>query len=172
MLDCLSGAQHVGDAVLRPSELVRQPAEARLGALSLPELLLRGLGFVKIPESMSRKPERPALLGDGLLQSLPYPCMRPGQERCAAQRVIAFDCTHDPERHLLLEIVTTYAATLVASREATQTGIGEFDAPRPRVAIARGGGVGRALDTRVVIHASGSLPEIEVRGRQPSQREY
>ena len=110
------------------------------------------------------KPERPALFGDGLLQGLPYPCMRPGQERCAARGVIALDRTHDPERHLLLEIVTTYAATLVASREATQARIGKLDAACSRVAIACGGGIGRALDARVVIHASRSLPEIEVQG--------
>ena len=115
------------------------------------------------------KPERPALLGDRLLQSLPDPGMRPGQERCAARGVVALDRAHDSERHLLLEVVTTDAATLVASREATQAGIRELDAARSRVAIACGGGVGRALDARVVIHASGSSPEIEFRGRQPSQ---
>jgi hypothetical protein len=38
--------------------------------------------------------------------------------------------------------------------------------------IACGGGIGRALDARVVIHASRSLPENRVQGRQPSQAEY
>jgi len=171
MLHRLPSAKHVRDAFLRPSELVRQPAEARLGAISLPELLLGGLCFVKIPECVSRKPERPALFGDRLLQGLPYPRMRPGQEWCAAQGVIALDRTHDPERNLLLEIVTTYAATLVPAREATQTGIRELDAACSRVVIACGGGIGRALDARVVIHASRSLPEIEFRvdsRRRPS----
>ena len=86
--------------------------------------------------------------------------------------VVALDRAHDPERDLLLEVVATHAATLVASRKATQARIGELDAARSRSAIARGGGVGRALDARVVIHASASSPEIEFRGRQPSQGEY
>jgi hypothetical protein len=128
MLRGLAGAQHVRDAVLRPSELVRQAAEARLGAVSLPEMLLRGLGLMQIPEGVSREPERPALLGDGLLQSLPHPGVSPGQERCAERGVIALDRAHDSERHLLLEVITTYAATVVAPREATKVGIRELDA--------------------------------------------
>src|SRR4029077_7668944 len=97
----------------------------------------------------------PALLCDRLLESLPDPRVRPGQERHAPGRVVPLHRAHDSERHLLLEVDTTHAAALVGSRKATQSGIGELNAASSCVVIARAGGVGRALDTRVVIHASG-----------------
>ena len=172
MLRRLTAAQYVGDPLLRPTQSVGKPPGGRLAAVSLPELLLRGLRFMQVPEGVPGKPEGPTLLGDGLLERLSDPRVGPGQEWRPARRIVPLDRAHDSERDLLLEVVLADAASGVAARQTPQPWIGELDARRACTAIAGCGGDRGCLDTRVVLHTPKHDDKRTARGRQPAHRGY
>ena len=152
----LAASQHVGNAFGRPPKAVGQLGEAGLAAVCLPEALLCSLGFMEIPERVSREAKWPALLGEGLLQGLAHPGVRPGHERGATRGVIAFDRANDSECDILFEVFAADAATLVASRQAAEQGVRQLDAAGPRVTVACDCRGREALNARVLVHAPAS----------------